>query len=81
MGGSDLQLLEGSAWHKICKDVSFSRGGLRSGPAAFGGDTAAPSDTVDDATTGAAAGIGVGAVFEDDDIDALLGLRDMSITR
>jgi hypothetical protein len=86
MGGSSLQLLEGSAWHKICKDVSFSRGGgHRSGPAAFGGDTAAPSDTVDDATTGAAAaGAGAGGDgggFDDDDIDALLGLRDMSITR
>jgi hypothetical protein len=72
MGGSSMQLLEGSAWHKICKDVSFTRGG-RSGPAAFGCDSVRPGDTVDDAGTAAHAD-------DEDDLHALLGLRDMSIT-
>lgn len=73
MGGSSMQLMEGSMWHKICKTVSFTRGG-RSGPAAFGGDTVRAGDIADDAATGGA------AVDDDDDIHALLGLREMSIT-
>jgi hypothetical protein len=73
MGGSSVQLLEGSTWHKLCRDVSFSRGG-RSGPAALGGDREHPGDTVDDAGT-------VAHGDDEDDLHALLGLRDMSITR
>jgi hypothetical protein len=80
MGGSSMQLIEGSAWHKLCRS-SFSRGG-RSGPAALGGGGV--GDDVDDACTAdaaAAAAAGSGVGDDEDDLHALLGLRDMSITR
>ena len=79
MGSSSLQLIEGSAWHKLCRS-SFSRGG-RSGPAALGGGGV--GDDLDDAGTAAAAAAaaGSGVGDDEDDLHALLGLRDMSITR
>jgi hypothetical protein len=79
MGGSSMQLIEGSAWHKVCRS-SFSRGG-RSGPAALGGGGV--GDDLDDACTAAdaAAAAGSGVGDDEDDLHALLGLRDMSITR
>jgi hypothetical protein len=86
-GGSSSALLQSSLWHKVCRNVSFSRD-RRSGAAAAAaahrttGDAGASSTGVvsSPAPRAAAAGVAVPPRARDEDEDAGLGLRDMSIT-